>query len=68
MFMRALELLPGYGPAHFSLGVMYVEAGLLDEARAEFLSALAYNPSHAQAKMFLQYVERGRKQGTPLRE
>jgi tetratricopeptide (TPR) repeat protein len=63
MYTRALTLKPDYGPAHFSLGMMYLEAG--DHARAnwEFARTLEYDPNHSEAKRFYAYTVKAKDKG-----
>jgi hypothetical protein len=62
MYSRALELVPNYGPAHFSLGLFYIEAGDYLRANQEFAQVLKYDPYHSQARMFLNYTEKAKNQ------
>jgi tetratricopeptide (TPR) repeat protein len=55
-FLTALRLEPGYGDAHRSLADLYSEAGLLDEAIAEFRLALQVNPEDPVLRDHLGYV------------
>ena len=50
-----------YKNEHLFLGIMYANAGLLDEAEREFRRELAVNPNSKQARKFLQNVRAGRK-------
>jgi tetratricopeptide (TPR) repeat protein len=63
LFNRALLLKPDYGPARFSLGMLYLEAGYFAEARREFELTLAYDPYYVEARRFLEYSIKAMQQG-----
>jgi len=46
-----------YGNQHLALGLVYAEAGLLDEAEREFRALVAANPTSAEAKRLLRAVQ-----------
>jgi Tfp pilus assembly protein PilF len=48
-YARAVEILPNYAPAHFSLARMLVEQGRDKDAIPEFETAVKLNPRFAQA-------------------
>jgi DNA-binding winged helix-turn-helix (wHTH) protein/TolB-like protein/Flp pilus assembly protein TadD len=45
-FRRALAITPSLAEAHFQLGFMYMDYGLLEKASAEFNAALALDPQY----------------------
>lgn len=47
-----------YKNEYLALGILYADAGLLDEARREFQKELAKNPNSKQARKFLQEIRR----------
>lgn len=56
---RARQSFPG---SHLTLGILYAQAGLLDEAEREFLILLRENPQSKVAQNLLQSV-RGQRRG-----
>jgi hypothetical protein len=58
MYSRALNLVPDYAPAHYSLGMLYMESGDYLRANREFAETLKYDPYHSQARLFLNYTEK----------
>lgn len=49
-----------YKNEHLFLGMMYANAGLLDEAEREFQKEIAKNPNSTKAQRFLQKVRRAK--------
>ena len=47
--LRAVEVDPNYGVAHYNLGNLYAQQGRLDEARRHFETALRVYPNYADA-------------------
>ena len=48
-YLHAAELKPDYATAHYNLGVALYHKGRLDEAIAEFRTAIELNPGDARA-------------------
>jgi hypothetical protein len=63
LFNRALQLAPNFGPAHFSLGMLYLESGYFADARREFELTLVYDPYNREARRFLEYSTKAMQQG-----
>lgn len=59
-FRRALELAPDYAGAHYNLANLYRDRGRLDDARAEYLQALRYDPRLEAARTNLKAIDGGR--------
>jgi anti-sigma factor RsiW len=53
-----LERVKNSQPSHLALGVLYAQAGLLEEARQEFEALAAANPRSQVAQKLLQSVKR----------
>lgn len=53
----ALEVDPGYVPAHFGLGLVLEAAGDLAESERELRQALTLDPSHVQARQALARMQ-----------
>jgi len=51
----------GYGSSHLTMGLLYAEAGLLDQAEKEFRALQKANPQSAIAKKLLTQVQASRK-------
>jgi tetratricopeptide (TPR) repeat protein len=60
MYVRVLKLLPDYAPAHYSLGMLYLEVGDHVRANHQFAQTLKYDPYHSQARLFLDYTEKAK--------
>lgn len=56
-----LERVKNAQPSHLALGVLYAQAGLLDEARQEFAALSAANPGSPVAQKLFQSVNRQRR-------
>jgi Tfp pilus assembly protein PilF len=56
MLRRATELAPRHVPSRINLGNLCLMEGKVDEARAQFETALAVDPSHPMAHNNLGYV------------
>jgi hypothetical protein len=54
-----------YGDSHLALGVLYTQAGLLDDAEREFGHLLQENPDSAAARRLLASERAMRQQGAP---
>jgi tetratricopeptide (TPR) repeat protein len=52
-FLRALNINPDYAEARNNLGVIYEEAGRLDDAASEFRKAIASRPDYPLARFHL---------------
>jgi tetratricopeptide (TPR) repeat protein len=52
-FLRALDVNPDYAEARNNLGVIYEEAGRLDDAASEFRKAIASRPDYPLARFHL---------------
>lgn len=61
-YRRAAELAPS-ADAHFNLGVILMNSAMIEEAEAEFLAALAIDPSFDGARMKLVEIQRLRGAG-----
>lgn len=60
-FRRALKLAPDYAGAHYNLANLYRDHGRLDDAYAEYLLALRYDPGLEAARINLEALEGGRR-------
>jgi tetratricopeptide (TPR) repeat protein len=55
-FQEALRLSPDYGPAHFSLGVLFKASERYPEAIEQFSAAIRHDPSYVEAHLQLAEV------------
>ena len=60
---RALELNPNYLEAHVHLGVLHRRTGRWEEAVAAWKRALALNPAHPLARIYLAQASASRADG-----
>ena len=64
MYSRVLALVPDHAPAHYSLGMLYLEAGDYALANREFAQTLKFDPYHSQARLFLKYTQKAKSPTT----
>ncbi|OGL41577.1 MAG: hypothetical protein A2043_09245 [Candidatus Schekmanbacteria bacterium GWA2_38_9] len=55
---KAKEVFSDYAEAHFNLGVVYKNMGLLNEAEKEYQTALKINPGFALARQAIESISK----------
>jgi tetratricopeptide (TPR) repeat protein len=64
LWESTMRLSPGKSRVHNNLGFAYREAGRLDDARSEYLTALRLDPDNVKARLNLRRLNVERAQGT----